>query len=240
MSYSDDTIRAYLRSELPDVLRGRIEADLETDPELERRIVALDDLAPVIAGTFRQLPTPAHMAGLNAAEPAEAGALPRKRVAGGFVVGLVAAFFAGWSLPDRRDGWRMAVADYQALYTPATVAHLDRDHEAVAADLRRAAAAVGLTVLRAPALEGYRLRRVQILGHGGDALIQMVLVGDDGIPLALCLMQGDDGRHGAARLAGLSSFGWGDGAYQFLLIGDIAQNRLNQLAAQLQSSGWTA
>lgn len=242
MSYSDDTIRAYLRSAIPDALRCQIEADLEMDPELERRVMALDDLAPVVAGTFRQLPASAHMAALDAAVLAESGARARRRrlVAGGFVIGLVAAFFAGWSLPDRRGDWRMAVADYQVLYTPATVAHLDRDHEAIAANLRRAAAAVGLTVLRAPMLEGYQLRRVQILGYSGDPLIQMVLVGGDGVPLALCLMRGDDGQHGAARLAGLSSFGWGDGTHQFLLIGDIAQNRLSQLAAQLRSSDWTA
>ena len=59
MKFSDETLMAYLEGSLDETQCRAIDAAVEDDAELERRMMALDPFAPVVQGVFEGLPAQA-------------------------------------------------------------------------------------------------------------------------------------------------------------------------------------
>lgn len=244
MSYADATLRAYLDGALPVEEAAALEAALEGDPDLERRMMALDFVAAPVRHAMETVPDPARLGTVmpEVAEPAPfrglwalGGGLAGAAIAAGVALVLVTSA----PLAPTLD-WRHEVARYQALYVPETVAHLDADPGLLDKQLDRASAAVGLDLQRAAldGLDGLELRRAQVLGFVGQPLVQMVYAAADGTPIAFCLMAGDDGVYDSETRAGLASVAWGSGDHQFLLIGGDDASQLGGVAKMLQDRGF--
>ena len=127
----------------------------------------------------------------------------------------------------------MAVADYQVLYQPVTVASLSHDAAAVAEQLARSGAVLDadLSGLRDLLLEDQPLLRAQVLGLGAKPIIQMVFQLEDGTPAALCLTKaGSDAVEQMRVISGLASSRWQEAGLDVLLIADVDESRLERLA----------
>ena len=59
MTFSDDTLKAYLQGSLGPEESDAIENAVENDPELEQRLMDLDPIAPVVREVFRDIPAAA-------------------------------------------------------------------------------------------------------------------------------------------------------------------------------------
>lgn len=239
MNFSEETLRQYLNGTATDAQAADIEAALGADPAFERRLMALDPCAGMVAEAFGALPGEERLERLRAAIPAEhqhqRKALPwamGTAIAASLAFGIV---FGGqvWpgGQPEATD-WRLEVARYQALYVPETVAHLSATETTLTTELGRAAAAVGLA-LPVDALanvEGLTLRRAQVLGFEGEALIQLAYTDAAGTPFALCIMPRMGDTDGEEMLAGLSTYSWAAQKHSFILVAGKPQAEVTRLA----------
>ena len=229
--FSEATLQKYLAGELTDAEAAEIENAVEADAALEVRLLALDPLANSVADAFA------------AVRPPQATVFPRREsgwqgsmvaaVAGlALLVGLGGGWFAAQS-PDETKPWVVAVADYQVLYQPETVAVLAPAPGEVAAQLTRASAAVGsdLALFEEAELGGARLLRAQVLGLGNRPIVQMVYQLADGTPLALCLTQKGSGalEQMNFEVSGLMASRWQTEELDVLLIGATSENEIAAL-----------
>ncbi|MEM1383805.1 MAG: hypothetical protein AAF713_19960 [Pseudomonadota bacterium] len=250
MTYSDDTLRAFLDGTLPAEARQEVEAAFAADRELERRAMSLDLAAAPVAAAFAGMPGEARLATLAAFVEGSSSAAGSRGVGwqgvlatcgAGLGVGIAAGVLIGsgafstatdaerGAAPDdpARD-WRLAVAEYQALYVPETVAHLHPDTARLSEELDRAAAKISLALRLEPLAEvaSLTLRRAQVLGYDGRPLIQLVYTDNAGQPYALCILRGGTAPEGAMTLRGQGSHLWRSGEHQFLLIGSAEASEL--------------
>lgn len=248
---SDEDLVAYLDDALDPAHRRRIDAALEADPGLPDRIAALDIDLPAIRSA---------MEGLAAAAPVAAPSLrldppaapsrptPRRGIAAWTPPWLrvAAALLLGVGLGHGLDGlrsdpargpipgdWRAAVANYQALYSKATLAPLDGDAPVRRAEVAMVSEQLGLPVsIEALHVPGLTFKRAQLLAFNGRPLAQFAYVDAAGTPVALCVIRGE-GANSAARLesvADLKAVSWNKGGYGFVVIGDTGTAVLERAA----------
>lgn len=132
-------------------------------------------------------------------------------------------------------GWRQAVADYQVLFTTDS---LTPDQGGGAA-LALASEQVGLALDPATrAAAGLEFRRAQVLAFNGKPLVQLAYLGDDGIPVAFCIIASNkpeaDVQYEVRN--GLGIVHWIIGGYGLMVIGDLPEDRLNNIARDLRQS----
>jgi len=132
-------------------------------------------------------------------------------------------------------GWRQAVADYQVLFTTDS---LTPDQGGGAA-LALAAEQVGLALDPATrAAEGLEFRRAQVLAFNKKPLVQLAYLGDDGVPVAFCIIASNkpeaDMQYETRN--GLGIVHWIIGGYGLMVIGDLPEDRLNNIARDLRQS----
>lgn len=229
MTFSEDELRAYLAGAAEPDLAARIEAALETDDDLARKLMALDQMAPKVRDAMADLPGDARAeAALTFAPTASRPAPARRRfslAAAASLLGVAIGWGGGllWPAGAPAD-WRMEVANYQALYTEATIAPITPDAARIDADLARISTLVDADLpgpdLRA--LDGMRLIRAQVLGFEGAPLAQIVYRNAGGAPIALCVIRTGAGGEQALstdRLRGLASASWSSGGVEYLMIG---------------------
>lgn len=236
MKYSDQMLIDFLNGRLSQAVRQQIEVDLLADPNLERRMMALDDMAPVVAKTFERIPGPERRQRL-AAKLAPAPARPWSlSLVSGLAASILVCSIAFYYFSQTPTDWRNVVAQYQSLYVPETVAHLNIDPAQMQSDLSRASDAIQmkLALETVSNVDGLRLRRIQTLGFNGRPLVQLVYTDHAGVPVALCLTSGDDGTSGSSTRTGLASYSWGTGTHQFMMIGALDQQELNRLATLVE------
>lgn len=241
MTLTDDMLHSYLAGTAPEPLARAIETAVETDRDLEARLMALDPMAAPTKDVFEMLPNSDRFGALE--EILTPAAPTNSAVFGQWwataAACAVAAVALGWSLWPESPDWRMEVARYQALYVTETIEHLNSDPTLLSAQLQRAQDAIGAPLPQEAlaGLDGLDLRRAQVLGFEGQELVQIVFSDAQGRPIALCLMQGDDGTLGGMELAGLASYSWGTGSHQFLLIGGDDQTTIDGLADDIMALG---
>lgn len=248
MTISDAKLTQYLAGELSEDEATELEAMVEADPALEARLMALDPFAEVVARAFEAVTPPPVSPAAPVAQ--DAGPVPVRTGWRGAAVGMVASLAlvvglgGGWWLAGQQSGtaepWVVAVADYQVLYQPQTVAVLSPAPGEVAGQLARAGAAIGadLAGFETAPLGGSSLLRAQVLGLGDRAIIQMVYQLPDGTPLALCLTEKGSGalEQMGVQISGLTASRWQTEAHDILLIGAVSHNEiaaLTEVARQL-------
>lgn len=231
MTWDDQSLRAFLAGSLPEHSAQELAAALAADPQLEERLLRLDDMAPVLDGAGASIIEPsaaqteAWTRLLSSPKPAPAfgwGAMAASLVAG---VILTSALWFGTSR-DAGPDWRTDVAIYQALYSKQTVANISFEDFEVDQQVANLATNVGYDHLdvAAAAVGDMTLVRGQMLAFEGRPLAQLVFVTDAGLPVALCVLRkiGGSSSGGAVQMAeraGLSSAGFDTDEHSWILVG---------------------
>ncbi|WP_417520079.1 anti-sigma factor family protein [Minwuia sp.] len=182
--------------------------------------------------------------------PMAAAAAVLVALIGGFVGGMLAPFHpladkgapvpiaaAGQASPptigEAVRGWRQAVADYQMLFTTDSLT----PYQGGDAGLELANAAVGLSFDPLLTNDGeLNFRRIQVLEFNGKTLVQIAYLSVDEKPVSFCVIASGKPELDTAfeKRNGLGIVHWIDGGYGFMVIGDVPEARLADMAAQLR------
>lgn len=254
VKFTDQELVSYLSGTLAAERAAALEAQIETDPELEARLLSFDraqaaplrdafaDIAP--ADRIDQLA--ADLPGMHNVTPATA---PRRFGVWG-ISGLAAAasfavaalLFTDQGTPDALR-WQEQVAIYQALYVTETLTPIRATAEALSTQLRTSETQLGrdLPLEVVGDLDGVPLLRAQVLGLEGAPLIQMAYLTEAGVPVAFCITErmGDlSSDQGVVNepLSGLQSVQWSDGTFSYMIVGDLAPDRLARMAEQMRQT----
>lgn len=242
MTFSDETLLAYLNGALDEEQSRALEAAVEEDVDLEQRLMSLDPFAPVVQQVFEKLPAETPQIDLPPpASPSRAGGFLRLvAVAAGTAIAAVGLTF--WATRPAELGWAQQAALYQSLYVPETIAPLDNSGTSLDMQFEMAEAKLGRSLNRETleALPGLELKRAQILSFKGKPLIQVVFADEQGQPFAFCVIRqgpaAPDKEVRQAVLSGLSTATWAQDGYGYMLLGNSPQTDLDgELAVLTQS-----
>ena len=201
-----------------------IEAAINEDAGLAKRVEALSldtallrsagNLALNAAPAMPELPSTVSDSGSRFAM---AGV-----IAASLLIGVALGGYLNRS--DETAGWIEAIAAYQVLYVPETLAVAPQKVEATEAVLGRFASASGIDMRAVREIEGLEFVRTQTLGSNGRPLLQMAFRDSNGVPIALCVTRVADGPKApkAEIFQGLAGTHWVENGYGFLLIGGTA------------------
>jgi anti-sigma factor RsiW len=200
---------------------------------------------PSIRGAFEALGATAPLDRLQRAM-AEAPEPRRHRMPGNWLA-LAASLVLGIALGrapsflsphEHAADWRTAVADYQALYTTATLASLHQDG-ALSGSVAAVGAALGRPIsLAVLDIGGLDFKRAQILSFNGQPLAQYAYLDADGAPIAFCATRtGEPDRPvQTTTLHGLAEAHWSRDGYGFMVIGGHDAGEIRKLADRLRTS----
>ena len=163
-----------------------------------------------------------------------------------FCAGLATAELAGMGFrpspqieeADTAAHWRQVVAEYQALYTPDSVASIPDDDEARRKELEAVGAKLGVELSpEGVALPGLEFKRAQIFGYDGATLGQLTYLDSARRVLALCII--GDGQPAAPirreTREGLPIAYWARNGRSYMLIGSVPGQDLDSLAANVSA-----
>lgn len=143
------------------------------------------------------------------------------------------------------DSFAQSVAAYQAFYTRDTLIGTDNSPAVVAALIERLAGQTGMEIL-IPEFDGYEFVRAQHLSYNGEPLLQLVYLGEEGGPLALCYMPAstaaadtdlDQDKSVVALMQkhyGLSTAEWTQKGRRFVIVSDVSEQKLGELSQSTQ------
>lgn len=128
------------------------------------------------------------------------------------------------------ENFAQTVAAYQTFYVRDTLRGIGAvNPEPV---VKRLVDQTGMQVV-IPELEGYEFKRAQRLSFDGDILLQMVYLGADGGPLALCYMVGQGEGGSTTTLKnhyGLNTAEWSGNGHRFVIVSDAPESTLVELS----------
>jgi anti-sigma factor RsiW len=137
---------------------------------------------------------------------------------------------------ERPRSWHAAVADYQVLYSTATLASVPGGSENLRGEVAAVGAKLGLPIeLESLEIAGLALKRAQLLAFEGRPLAQFAYRDAAGIPVALCAMRtGDaDSALQTATLRGLAAASWSRNGFGFIVIGAMPPDAVRRAATEL-------
>ena len=139
-----------------------------------------------------------------------------------------------------------SVAAYQAFYTRDTLIGADNSASVVAAMTERLGKQTGMKML-IPKFDGYEFVRAQHLSYNGEPLLQLVYLGEEGGPLALCYMPADTGAVSGTEIDqskgvgallqqyhGLNTAEWVQKGHRFVIVSDVSEIKLDELSRSAQ------
>ena len=247
----DTTLLAYVDGQLaPEDVR-RVEAALESDASARAMVEQLRQtpgrLRDVFDRTLDQ-PLPPALAADILRHPVGRRAIVRIRVHNAVAVaallfGLGLGIGAWLDTAPRSaiaaEPWVEAVAEYQALYSRATVNQADANGVDPHHTAARLAAGFGHSVdvpdLRA---HGLAFQRGQLLEFAGQPLVQLVYLPTQGKPIAYCLLRtrATDLAPTTGSAKGMHYVHWRANGMAHLLIGDTTAAEIEKLAAAARAS----
>jgi anti-sigma factor RsiW len=257
MGIEDTDLLAYVDGLLPQARRAEIEAAAARVPALAARLSAMRDSALPYAAAFEEQALPPLPPGLvRRVEDLLSVASNRDRHRGPSWLRLGAAFAAGvlccaigsqWSrftatpvATTQVAPWIRAVADYQQMYTRATVASVTEDpglSARVIDDLRRND---GMAVV-VPDLGSLAMtfKRVQRLSFRDRPVVQMVYLPEHGEPIALCVTPdaGPDEAPHPGLLGEMSSVAWRRDHLGYVVLGRSPTQALLALGRLIATGG---
>ena len=235
---SDERLIRYLDGDLSDAEAAAIEAAIAADPDLQLALEALSpDIEGLRSGMDALLVQAPEMPELPLPSP-----VPARRPVWQVVAAAVVLFSLGLGVgtqfpgSERSNTWHQAVADYQVLYTTATLTAVPMAPDLRKTGLSRTSEALGLDLsAEAIRIEGLTFQRAQILEVDGRPLAQLVYLDPAGTPVAFCITRrpGVDVEPQSQRLSGLNARVWQRDGYGFILIGDLADDTLKAAETEL-------
>ena len=133
------------------------------------------------------------------------------------------------------ENFARTVAVYQTLYVRDTLIGTDNSPTAVSKLRERLSDQTGMDI-QIPDLEGYEFVRAQHLEYGDEPLLQLVYLGAEGVPLALCFMpagaNGDSDSENTKLQAyyGLNTAEWLQNGRRIVMVSDAPEDKLNELS----------
>lgn len=242
--FTDSDLRDYLDGEMSDAREAALIAALANDPDLETRLMALDDVAPLVRDAFCDIcddKTLTKVLPLLTAAPKKAPVWRPMLIAASF--GAVMAVLGTTTLMSREPAtpdWMQQVAAYQSLYSVETIAAVSASESELFDQLVIAEAALDLSLPKEALaqIDGLELRRTQMLAYQNQPLVQIVFSDTEGRPIALCILMTDKAPDGdqieMAQLHGLESAAFANAGFGFLLIGPTDASVINNYADQIK------
>ena len=257
MAIDDTDLLAYVDGELPPERRAEVEAAVASSADLARRVGALRASALPYAAAFDAQALPPvpdelsrRIADLANSEPHRhpGRRSPWPKLAGAFAAGLLCCAVAlkllapgtpTFSSAAQVAPWIKAVANYQQLYSRATLIHVSEDPQLSARIINDLQAADGLKV-SVPDLRGAGLsfKRLQRLSFNQQAVVQMVYLPERGEPIALCITRDarpDETPH-AQQIGELGTVAWRQGNLGYVLLGKASTEALMDLGRRIAAS----
>lgn len=242
----DEDLVAYLDGALEDGRRTEIEAALAQDATLGRRLAALDIDKEALRAAFEAVAATAPTERLHKHLDWQAARLRWRRarspwvnIAAAVVLGVALGYVVGFSTADDAPkSWQSAIADYQALYTNATLASIPDNVEMKRREIALVSMRIGLPLtLEALQVPGLEFKRAQILEFKGRPLAQFAFLDQSGRPIAFCVIHSDtpDGPIRLDSYRGLPAALWSRNGYGFIVIGGTQSEALERVATTLAS-----
>jgi anti-sigma factor RsiW len=256
MGIEDPDLLAYVDGQLPQARRAEVEAAVASSPGVAARLNAMRASALPYATAFDAqvlAPLPPELCqrvGYLLSAYAQRGqrrasSWPRLGVA--FAAGALCCAIALKLLPPAAlpqaaaaqvSPWIRAVADYQQLYSRATLADVTEDQALSARvinDLRvKDGIAVVVPDLRSAALT---FKRVQRLSFHDRPVVQMVYLPEQGEPIALCVTPDarPDETPRAQQIGEMSSVAWRRNSLGYVVLSKASARTLLDLGRRIAS-----
>jgi anti-sigma factor RsiW len=255
MNIDDTDLLAYADGQLPSQRRAEVEAAITASPELTARVNTLRASALPYAAAFQSQalpPVPEELSqSISNLISADAQRQQHRRsswprMAAAFAAGVLCCAIAlrllapGASPPSTAQvaPWIKAVADYQQLYSRATLANLTENPQLsrqVIDDLRsNDGMRVTVPDLRSA---GLTFKRVQRLSFHDRPVVQMVYLPEHGEPIAVCATpdaRPDEPPH-AQQLGEMGTVAWRSGNVGYVLLGRDSTQALMELGHRIAS-----
>jgi len=254
MAIDDTDLLAYVDGELPPERRAEVEAEVASSAELAQRLRAMRASALPYAAAFDAQaipPVPDELrrrireltsrdsrrhAGRYWAWPKLACAFAAGVLCCAVALRLLAPGTPTVSAAAQVAPWIQAVADYQQLYSRATLTHVTQDPQLSARIINDLQAADSLKVV-VPDLRsaGLTFKRVQRLSFHERAVVQMVYLPEQGEPIALCVTRDarpDEPPH-ARQIGEMSTVAWRQGNVGYVLLGRGSAQALMDLGRRI-------
>jgi len=254
MAIDDTDLMAYVDGELPPERRAEVEAAVASSADVARRLSAMRASALPYAAAFdAQIlpPVPQELSrriadlasrdshrqhGRRSAWPKLAGAFAAGVLCCALAFKLLVPGTADFASTAQVAPWIKAVADYQQLYSRATLTHVTQDPQLSARIINDLQAADSLKVV-VPDLRsaGLTFKRVQRLSFHERAVVQMVYLPEQGEPIALCVTRDarpDEPPH-ARQIGEMSTVAWRQGNVGYVLLGRGSAQALMDLGRRI-------
>lgn len=253
MGIDDTDLLAYVDGQLPQTRKTEVETAVAASPHLAARLSAMRASALPYAAAFeaQALPSvPPELSHLLRALLSAEAQPPRRRtswprLAAAFAAGVLGCAIASKLLPPTGPPsvgqvapWVKAVADYQQLYSRATLASVTEDPALSARVLNDLRVNDGIAVV-VPDLRGAALsfKRVQRLSFHDRPVVQMVYLPEHGEPIALCVTPDarPDESPRAQQIGEMSSVAWRQDHLGYVVLGKGPASALLDLAHRIAS-----
>ena len=255
MGIDDTDLLAYADGHLPQARRAEVERAVATSPEVAARLSVMRASALPYAAAFEAQvlpPVPPELSQrigdllvADAQRRHRSSSWPRQAVA--FAAGVLCCAIALQLLsPATRPQaaaaqvapWIKAVADYQQLYSRATVASVTEDPDLSARVINDLRVKDGIAVV-VPDLRSLALtfKRVQRLSFHDQPVVQMVYLPEHGEPIALCVTpdaRPDELPH-AQQVGDLNSVAWRRDKLGYVVLGKGPAEALLDLGRRIAS-----
>jgi anti-sigma factor RsiW len=254
MTIDDTDLLAYVDGDLAPERRAEIEAAVAATPKLAARLAAMRASVLPYAAAFESQalpPVPDHLtrrvADLARSPRPERSPWHWARMGAAFAAGVlscaialklllpgVAPISSATPLPP----WITAVAEYQQLYSRATLAHVSEDPQLSARIISELRTEDGMQIA-VPDLRsaGLSFKRVQRLSLHDSPVVQMVYLPEHGEPIALCATpdaRPDESPH-AQQVGEMNAVAWRRGNVGYVLLGRESAQELMDLGRQIAS-----
>lgn len=256
MAIDDRDLLAYADGRLAPERRAEIEAAMASSADVARRVSVMRASALPYAAAFEAQslpPVPPELSRrIRALVSADRQRQQRvqwawPRMAGVFAAGVLCCAVALRLLSfgvtplapaAQVEPWIQAVADYQQLYSRATVMHVTEDPQLSARVVSDLWTADGIKLV-VPDLRaaGLTFKRVQRLSFHARPVVQMVYLPEQGEPVALCVTRDarPDERPTAQQIGELSTVAWRQGELGYVLLGRGSAQALLDLGRHIAS-----
>ena len=243
--FSDEQLTAYLDGEAGTDIRRQIDAARLTDSSLDARLRSLSVDTKELKTSFDSILASAPAAPETVAPVAREDRGPNRAAIMSMAACAAALVFVGvvfgWYVsPGQGDSWQGAAAIYHKLYVKQTLAHVIADTPRQTEELRRVSKALGRTIDlgELTGLSDLEYKRAQVLGYQGRPLVQLAFLTTDGIPVALCIMRAPNTAARGVKgdqIEGLGAASWISDGYEFIVLANTRQARLEKFARHFRS-----